>query len=110
MKIKILDSTTIEITESLEWTGARPANKKQIRQSDIMKLFNETHGGFIVESVSGPGKISNFRGQEESKGLWVVKVKPKKEAVKKEAVKKEAVKATAPKKTTKSKQAKGKEG
>jgi hypothetical protein len=100
MKIKILDSTTIEITESLEWTGARPTNKKQIRQSDIMKLFNETHGGFIVESVSGPGRISNFRGQEESKGLWIVKVKAKKEAVK----------AVEPKKTTKSKYAKGKEG
>ena len=110
MKIKILDSTTIEITESLEWTGARPTNKKQIRQSDIMKLFNETHGGFIVESVSGPGRISNFRGQEESKGLWIVKVKAKKEAVKKEAVKKEAVKAVEPEKTTKSKYAKGKEG
>jgi hypothetical protein len=104
MKIKILDSTTIEITESLEWTGMRPANKKQTRQSDIMKLFNEKHSGFIVESVSGPERISNFRGQEESKGLWIVKVKAKKEAVKKEAVK-----TVEPKKTTKSKYAKGKE-
>ena len=52
----------------------RPKNKTQMRQDDIVKEFVDKHPNYLVESIVGPTKISNFRGEEQSKGSWILKV------------------------------------
>ena len=75
MNIKFVDDNTVLITEELGWTGLRPANKIQIRQSDIVKAFTDKYPDYLVEKAEGTSKIANFRSYEQSKGEWTLTVK-----------------------------------
>ena len=83
MKIEFIDESTVKLTESLNYESDRPKEKKQILRPEMVNLFTNKYPLYEVQEVSGPYKISNFRGLEGCKGTWILKVQKQIKATKK---------------------------
>ena len=76
MNIKFIDEKTVEIEASTDWYPARPhvSKRKIVNKNEILDIFKKQYPSYNIGSVSGPDEISNFRGKEDSKGVWTLTV------------------------------------
>jgi hypothetical protein len=74
MNIEFVDEKTVKITESLDYEGTRPDQKKSITRPEIVKKFKKKHPLYIVEEAEGPYRISNYISPESSTGTWILTV------------------------------------
>jgi len=80
MNIEFIDDNTVKITASIPWIPVRPPpGKKQTqKKEEFLAKFRKKHPSYVIDSVEGPSKISNFREKEDSIGTWTLKVSKKK--------------------------------
>ena len=79
IKFNKIDECTFKCTTQLALPrrGTQPPDKRKfLTKREIGDAFKQQYPDYIIESVTGPNKISNFISLEKSKGTWVFKVSP----------------------------------
>jgi hypothetical protein len=75
MKIDFINENTVQITNSLDFSGGRPPEKKILTLNKIVDLFEKKHSKYKVLSCVGPERITNFHDIQTSSGTWVLEIK-----------------------------------